>query len=70
MVDHPVVEILTTKSRAISGCLDLDNTFFDHKKRLIERSSSKIEDQGITFTFDLLVETVGDGSGGGFLQLC
>lgn len=45
--------------------LDLQDTGPDSQERHIEGSSSEIEDEDVAFTLDLLVKTVGDGSGGG-----
>lgn len=47
------------------GGLDLEDTLLDGQKRHVEGSSSDIEDEDVALVLDHLVETVGDGSGGG-----
>ena len=48
-----------------STYLDLEDALLDGKERDIEGAATKIEDEDVALTLDLLVETVGDGSGGG-----
>jgi len=43
--------------------LDLKDTLLDGKKRNIEGSSSQVEDENVSLAIDLLVKTVGNGSG-------
>jgi len=64
VVDEAVVEILTTQVSVTSGSLNLEDTLLDSQKGHIESSSSEIEDENIALTGGLLVETVGDSSGG------
>jgi hypothetical protein len=68
VVDKAGVEVLTTKVGVTGGGLDLENTAFDGEERDIESTATEIEDEDILFGFDLLVETVGDGSGGGLVD--
>ena len=51
-----------------SGRLDLEDALLDGKERDIERSSSEIEDENVLLADALLVETVGDSSGGGLVD--
>ena len=62
MVDETVIEILTTKVSVTSGGLDFEDTLLDGQEGNIESSSSEIEDEDITLTDGLLIETVGDSS--------
>jgi len=48
--------------------LDLENALFDREERHIESSSSKIEDEDVSLTDDLFVESVSDGSSRGFVD--
>ena len=68
MVDETVVEVLTTQV-GVTGCgLDLEDALLDSQERHIEGSSTEIEDQHIALARHLLVETVSDGGGGGFVD--
>ena len=68
MVDKSVIEIFTTQVSVTSGSLDFEDTLFNGQKGDIEGSSTEIEDENVTLASDLLVETVGDGSGGGLVD--
>ena len=68
MVDESVVKVLTTQMRVTGGGLDLEDTLLDGQERDIEGSSSEVEDEDVLLTGVLLVETVGDGSGGGLVD--
>lgn len=63
VVDETVVEVLTTQVSVTSSGLDLEDTLLDGEERDIESSTTKIEDQDVALTLDLLVKTVSDGSG-------
>ena len=63
VIDETVVEVLTTKVSITSSSLDLEDTLFNSQERNIESSSTEIEDENVTFTNDLLVETIGNGGG-------
>jgi len=68
VVDESVVKVLTTQMRVTGGGLDLEDTLLDGQERDIEGSSSEVEDEDVLLTGVLLVETVGDGSGGGLVD--
>ena len=67
VVDKTVIEILTTKVSITSGGLDFEDTL-DGQEGNIESSSSEIEDEDITLTNGLLVETVSDSSSSGLVD--
>ena len=64
MVDETVVEILTTQVSVTGSRLDLEDTLLDGEERDIEGTTTEIEDEDVALTLNLLVETVGNGSGG------
>ena len=66
--DETVVEVLTTQVGITSCGLDLEDTLLDGQEGDIEGSSTEIEDENVTLASDLLVETVGNGSSGGFVD--
>ena len=68
VVDETVVEVLTTKVSVTSGSLDLEDTLLDGQERDIESTTTKIVDEDVALTLDLLVKTVGDGGGGGLVD--
>ena len=68
VVDETVIEILTTKVSVTSGGLDFEDTLLDGQEGNIECSSSEIEDEDITLTDGLLIETVGDSSSSGLVD--
>ena len=45
--------------------LDLEDTLLDGEERDIESTTTKIEDEDVALTLDLLVKTVSDGSSSG-----
>ena len=49
------------------GGFDFENTLLDGEKGNIKSSSTKIEGQDVAFANNLLVETIGDGSGCGLV---
>jgi hypothetical protein len=63
IVNHAVIEILSSQVGVSSGGLDLKDSLLNGQKTDIEGSSSKIEDEHILL-LSLLVKTVGDSSGG------
>ena len=67
VVDHSVIEILTTQVSITSGGLDLEDTVLNGQQGDIESSSSQIEDEDVPL-LSLLVQTVSDGSGGGLVN--
>ncbi|VEU37454.1 unnamed protein product [Pseudo-nitzschia multistriata] len=67
VVNHSVIEILSSQVGISGSGLDFEDSFFDGKKRDIKGTSSKIENEDILFV-SLLVQSVGDGSGGRFVD--
>lgn len=63
VVDQAVVEILTTQVSVTGSRLDLEDTLLNGQERDIEGTTTEIEDEDVALTLDLLVKTVGDGSG-------
>ena len=63
VVDKTVVEVLTTQVSVTGGRLDLEDTLLDGEERDIESTTTKIEDEDVALTLNLLVKTVGNGSG-------
>lgn len=68
VVDEAVVKVLTTQVSVTGGRLNLEDTLLDGKERDIESTTTKIEDEDVALTLNLLVETVGNGSGGGLVD--
>mmetsp|Transcript_18509 Transcript_18509/g.40283 ORF Transcript_18509/g.40283 Transcript_18509/m.40283 type:complete len:256 (+) Transcript_18509:402-1169(+) len=67
IVNHSVIEIFSSQMGISSGCLDFKNSFLNGQKRDIECTTSQIENKYILFV-SLLVQTVRDGSGSGFID--
>merc|ERR1719346_281219 len=61
VVDHSVVEVLTTKMSVSSCGFYFKNTIFNSKDGHIKGSTTKIKDQNIPFTTNLFVQTIGNG---------
>jgi hypothetical protein len=68
VVDQTVVKILTTQVGVSGSRLDLENALLDSQERNIEGTTTQVEDEDVTLTLGLLVETVGDGCSGGFVN--
>ena len=66
--DQTVVKVFTTQVSVTSSGLDLKDTLLDGKERNIESTTTKIEDQDVALASDLLVKTVGNGSGSGLVD--
>jgi len=62
VVDKTVIEIFTTKMGVTSGGLDFEDTVLDGQERDIEGTTTKIEDEDVALTLNLLIETIGNGS--------
>ena len=67
-MSSPVVKVLSSKVSVSSGGLDLEDTLLNGEERDIESSSSEIEDENVLLANGLLVESVGDGGGGGLVD--
>jgi hypothetical protein len=63
VVNKTVVEVLTTQVSVTGSRLDLEDTLLDGEERDIEGTTTKIKDEDVALTLDLLVETVGNGGG-------
>jgi len=68
VVNETVVEILTTQVSITGSGFDFEDTLLDGQERDIESSSSEIEDENVSLTLNLLVETIGNGSGSGLVD--
>ena len=67
VVNHSVIEILSSQVGISGSGLDLEDSLFNGKKRDIEGTSSQIENEDVLFV-SLLVQTVGDGGSGRFVD--
>lgn len=68
VIDQSVVEIFTTQVGVTGGSLDFEDTLLDGQEGHIESTTSEIEDEDVPLADDLLVETVSDSSGSGFVD--
>ena len=68
VVDERVVEVLATQVGVTGGGLDLEDTLLNGQERDIEGPAPKIENKDVALTDGLLVETVGDGNSGRFVD--
>ena len=68
MVDKTVVKVFPSQVGVTGSSLDFKDTLFNGEEGDIEGSSTKIKDQDITFTRNLLVETICDGGSSGFVD--
>ena len=66
--DETVVEILATEMGVTSCGLHFEDAFLDGEKRNIKCPTAEIEDEDIALASGLLIETVGNGGGGGFVD--
>ena len=66
--DETVVEVLTTQVSVTGSGLDLEDTLLDGEQGNIESTTTQVEDEDVALTLGLLVETVGDGGSGGFVD--
>mmetsp|Transcript_25045 Transcript_25045/g.41880 ORF Transcript_25045/g.41880 Transcript_25045/m.41880 type:complete len:242 (+) Transcript_25045:1315-2040(+) len=62
MLNKTVIEVFSSQMSVTSSCLNFENTLLDGKKRHIESSTTKIEDQNVLLR-TLLVQTVSNSSG-------
>merc|ERR1711963_1050832 len=69
MVDHPVVEVLTSQVSVSGGGLDLEDALLNGQDGDVEGATAKIEDQDVALGGALLlVQTVSDGGRGRFVD--
>ncbi len=67
VLDDMVIEIFTTKMSVTSGGHDLEDTVVDGQEGNIESSTTEIVDDNLGLSA-FLVETIGNGSSGGFVD--
>jgi len=67
VVHYAVVEIFTTEMSVTSSCQDLKDTVVDREERNIKGTTTEIVDDDLGLAL-LLVKTVGDSSGGRFIN--
>jgi hypothetical protein len=63
-----VVKVLTAKVSITCGCLNGEHTASDVEERDIEGTTAEIENKHVLLLLGLLVETVSNSSGGGFVD--
>jgi hypothetical protein len=68
VVDQTVVKVLSTQVGVSGSRLDLEDTLFDSQEGDIEGTTTQVEDEDVALTGGLLVETVGNGRGGGLVD--
>ena len=68
MIDHSVVEVLSSKMSISGGRLDLENSVLNREHRNIKGSAAKVEDEDVSLGSDLFVESVSDGRCGGLVN--
>merc|ERR1719423_290539 len=68
VVDHAVVEILTSQVSVTGSGFDFEDAVFDGENRDIESAAAQIEDEDVALLADFLVQTVGDGCGCGLVD--
>ncbi|GMR52836.1 hypothetical protein PMAYCL1PPCAC_23031, partial [Pristionchus mayeri] len=68
VVDHAVVEVLSSEMGVSSSGLDLEDSVLNGEDGHIEGSSSEIEDEHVALSASLLVETVSDSGGRGLVD--
>lgn len=66
--DQLVVEIFTSQMGVSCSSLDFEHSFFNGKKGDIESTTSEIENQNVLFTLLFLIKSIGNSSGGGFIN--
>src|SRR6218665_410659 len=68
MVYHSIVKVLSTQV-GITGCgLHLEESVIDCQDRNIKSSTTKVVDEDVSLTANILVKPVGDGSCSGFVD--
>jgi len=68
VVDDAVIEVLTTKMSVTVSGLDLEDTVLNGEEGDIESATTEIEDEDVSLTFTLFVETVSDSGSGGLVD--
>jgi hypothetical protein len=67
IINHAVIEIFSAQVSVSSSGFDFENTFLNRQKRHVEGTTTKIKDKNRLF-FSFLVQTVGNGGGGGLVD--
>jgi len=62
VVHKTVIKVFTAQVRIASSGLDLKDTLLDGQERDIKGTTTQIEDEDVSLTLRLLVQTVGNGS--------
>ena len=68
VVDQSVVEVLSSEMGVSGSGLDLEETVLDGQEGDVEGTTSQVEDEHESLIGDILVESVGDGGGGGLVD--
>jgi len=66
--DQLVIEIFTAQMSITSSGLNFEDTVFDGQEGDIESTTTQIEDEDVSFTLSLSVETVSDSGSSGFVD--
>jgi len=67
-LDKYVIEVLTAQVGVAVGGLHFEDAILNGEERDIEGATTEIEDENVLLTLALLVETVGNSSGSGFVD--
>jgi NAD-specific glutamate dehydrogenase len=68
VIHQAVVKIFTTQMGVTSRALDFEDTFFNCEEGDIEGTATEIENEDVALAGGLLVKTVCDGGGSGFVD--
>ena len=64
MTYHPIVEVLSSEVSVTGRCLHFKDAVFDCQNGDVECSTAQVEDEHIALALALLVQPIGNGSGG------
>ena len=70
MVDHTIIKIFASQMSVSSSGFDFKDSIFDCQNTDVEGSAAQIENEDVAFSrwSFFLVETIGNGSSGGFVD--